>query len=122
MSNMQIHRIAIERAIQLLTAAGCQFAIIDADGGKHGTLEAHAAPRRRPSQFKRGTFVSHFKPFIDAIQAGQAAVIPFGPFAVNEPAKVSLQKAISSHCSSHWGNKTYITHMNAAGVEVLRLE
>ena len=33
-----------------------------------------------------------------------------------------LQKAIASHCSAAWGNKTYITHMNDAGVEVLRVE
>lgn len=119
---MQVQKIAIDRAIALLQAAGCKFAIVDADGGKYGDLLIAEAPKRHRGAFPRGTLVAHFLPHIKDIQPGMAAVVPYGPCAAEKAHRNALQKAIASHCSAAWGHKTYITHMNDAGVEILRVQ
>jgi hypothetical protein len=119
---MEVQKIAISRAISLLRSAKCQFAIIDADGNKHGDLEIATPALRSRGAFPRGTLVAHFLPHIGSMKPGDATVVPYGNFAAEKSHRDSLQKAISSHCSSAWGNKTYITHMNDAGVEVLRVQ
>lgn len=119
---MEVQKIAIDRAIALLSAAKCQFAIIDAAGNRHGTLEIASPALRSRGAFPRGTLVAHFLPHIEHMKPGDAYVVPYGAFAAEKSHRESLQKAISSHCSAAWGNKTYITHMNEKGVEVLRVQ
>ena len=119
---MEVQKIAISRAVALLRSAKCQFAIIDADGNKQGDLEIATQGRRSRGAFPRGTLVAHFLPHIARMKPGDATVVPYGNFAAEKSHRDSLQKAISSHCSAAWGNKTYITHMNDAGVEVLRVQ
>ena len=121
---MEVQRIAIERALRFLNAAGCKYAILEADGTKHGTLEI-AAPketRRRASRFPRGAMLAHYMPFVKDLKAGDAALVPYGDFGVDEDGKSALRGALASWCSATWGNKTYITHNNAQGVELLRVE
>lgn len=119
---MEVQKIAISRAVALLRSAKCQFAIIDADGNKQGDLEIATQGRRSRGAFPRGTLIAHFLPHIENMKPGDAACVPYGRFAAEKSHRDSLQKAISSHCSAAWGNKTYITHMNDKGVEVLRVE
>lgn len=119
---MEVQKLALHRAIAMLNAAKCQFAVIDADGNKYGSLEIATQPQRHRGAFPRGTLVAHFLPHIESMKPGDAKVVPYGSFAAEKAHRDSLQKAISSHCSAAWGNKTYITHMNDAGVEVLRVE
>ena len=119
---MEVQKLALHRAMAMLTAAKCHFAIVDADGNKYGSLEVAAPPKRSRGHFPRGTLVAHFLPHIKDMKPGDATCVPYGMCADAEPLRASLQKAIASHCSVAWGNKTYITHMNDAGVEVLRVE
>jgi len=119
---MEVQKLALHRAIAMLTAAKCQFAIVDADGNKYGALQVAAPPQRKLGAFPRGTLVGHFLPHIKDMKPGDVACVPYGMCADAEPHRAALQKAIASYCSAAWGNKTYITHMNDAGVEVLRVE
>jgi len=41
---MLVQTEALTRALKLLTAAGVQYAVIDAEGVKHGTLEIAVTP------------------------------------------------------------------------------
>ena len=121
---MEVQKIAIERALRFLDATGCKYCILEVDGTKHGTLEVAIAkePSRKPSRFPRGTFLSHYLPFVKNMKPGDSALIPYGHFGADQDGKESLRSALSSHCSATWGNKTYITHNNAQGIELLRVE
>jgi hypothetical protein len=122
---MQVQATALFRALNLLRAAGVQFAVLDHLGVKHGELEiatAPAVPERKARRFRRGSFKSHYFPYIKDMKAGESTVIPFGDFGVDAEAKTALRGSVSSHCSANWGLDTYITHVNDVGVEVLRVE
>ena len=121
---MQVQKEAITRAIRLLTAGGCQFAIIEADGTKHGTLEVQESKTRirAASRFPIGALTSYFQPLIKDMKPGDAKVIPFGQFGADMDAKEGLRSSMASYCSKHWGSKTYLSHINMQGVELLRIE
>lgn len=95
---MEVQRIAIERALRFLNAAGCKYAILEADGTKHGTLEI-ATPKetsRRASRFPRGAMLAHYMPFVKELKAGDAALVPYGDIGVDEDGKSALRGALAS--------------------------
>jgi hypothetical protein len=122
---MEVKKEALSRALKLLVAAGCRYAVIDEAGNKHGDLEIaekKALPLRRALRFERGAMSNHFMPLIKDMTAGQSVVVPYGSFGVDQKGKSALRGSLASYCSAAWGNKTYITHLNERGVEVLRVE
>jgi hypothetical protein len=119
-AGMLVKAEALARAIRLLMAAGCQFAIIDAAGAKHGDLEV-AEPKKRHYKFPRAELLEYHKPFTAKLEAGQTVTVPFGPYDKGED-RESLRSSISGYCSRVWGNKTYLTAMGADGIELLRVE
>lgn len=121
---MNVQKIAIERALRFLNAAGCKYCILEPDGTKHGALEVAApkGPTRQASRFPRGAMLAHYMPFVKDLKAGDAALVPYGDFGADEGSKSALRGALAAWCSAKWGNKTYITHNNAQGVELLRVE
>ena len=50
----QIKQTTLKKAIVLLNAIGAQYAIIDADGKKHGDLEIVEQRKRKPSAYEYG--------------------------------------------------------------------
>ena len=115
---------ALERAIKLLAAAGCKYAIVTADGTKLGTLElATAAPAkpRRQMRFPVGTLKAYYAPYVAKVGPGDAVMIPYGEFS-DQASKDALRAALCGYCSKAWGNKSYISHMNSQGIELLRIE
>lgn len=122
---MQVQTEALQRALKLLDAAGCKFAILTAGGEKLGTLElAEPKPERtrRAPRYPRGTLKAYYEPLVATIQPGACAVVPYGPFDTDADSKSALRAALCSHCSDTWGNGSYISHMNDAGIELLRVE
>lgn len=121
---MEVQKIAIERAVRFLNASGCKYCILEADGTKHGTLEVaeFKEQKRKPSRFGRGAMREHYLTFVKDLNLGSAVIIPYAGFGADEAGKAALRGAVSSWCSAKWGNKTYITHNNAQGVELLRVE
>ena len=122
---MHVQAEAVTRAIRLLTAAGCKFAIVDAAGQKHGDLEVAepvAHKKRAASRFGVGAFKNYYAPLVAAIAPGSCAVVPYGPFDIDKAARDALRASLCSHCSDTWGNGSYISHMNERGIEVLRME
>lgn len=113
---------ALSRALKLLVAAGCEYAVIDAAGTKHGTLEVvDKTTARKPRNHPPGSYLEHHKPLTSAMQAGDSKTVPFGPFSAADD-RESLRSSISAYCSREWGGGTYITAMGADGIEVLRVE
>ncbi len=114
---------ALTRALKLLTAANVQFAVIDAEGVKHGTLEIAVTPppKKRHQNHPRGAFLKHHQAMTSALQPGQSIVVPLGPFDSPDD-RESLRSSITGFCSRTWGNDTYITCATDGGIEVLRVE
>ena len=113
---------ALSRALKLLAAAGCEFAVIDAAGVKHGTLEVvDKSTAKKPRNHPPGSYLEHHKPLTSVMQAGQSQTVPFGPFSAADD-RESLRSSISAYCSREWGSGTYITAMATNGIEVLRVE
>lgn len=121
---MQVKIEALQRALKLLAAAGCKYAIIDADGKKYGELEvAEQKSRTRiPGLHPRGTYKAHFVPMLKDVKPGSMITIPYGQFSGSKKDKDTLRSAVCGWCSNHWGNQTYISHMNETGIELLRVE
>lgn len=121
---MQVQKIALQRALTMLQAAGCTYCVVEADGTKHGTLEVAAAPsaaKRAPGPFPRGAMRDHYLPYLTAVEVGGNTFIPYGNFATTPEGKSALRGAVSSWCSAKWGNQTYLTHMAETGIELVRV-
>lgn len=120
---MQVQTEALSRTLKLLTAANVQFAVIDAEGVKYGTLEI--APKleakRRTYTHPHGALLKHHQAMTSRLAAGESTVVPFGPYTSTDD-RESLRSSISAYCSRTWGNGTYITANTEAGIELLRVE
>lgn len=113
---------AVTRALKLLNAANVQYAVIDAEGVKHGALEIAAkTPPKRHRNHPPGSFLKHHQATTSVIQPGQSVVVPYGPFG-NAEDRESLRSSISAACSRLWGGGTYITAATDVGIELLRVE
>ena len=119
---MSVQAEALSRALKLLAASGVEYAVIDAAGTKHGTLEVvEKAAARKPRNHPPGAYLEYHKPQVCGMQAGQCKLVPFGPFD-SAADRESLRSSLTAWLSRQWGNGTYMTVMNAAGIEVLRVE
>ena len=116
---------ALSRALKMLRASGCAFAVIDFDGVKHGDLQVFTPkppkPRKKPRNHPPGAYLEHHKPTTSAIGPGECRVVPFGPFSSPQD-RESLRSSISAYCSREWGNGSYITAVADHGIEILRIE
>ena len=118
---MTVQKEALNRAVALLKAAQCKYAILTPEGETLGELkiqvEPTPAPRRtRTVKYPNGELKAYYLPLIESMQHGETRVVEPGAFTAEE-----LRSAIAGYCSHTWGNKTYITHIAAKGIELLRL-
>lgn len=117
----QIQQQTLDRAITMLKALNCAFAIIDPDDGRHGALqivEPRQQIKRREMKFPMGTLSAHFKPHLQDLIVGQVGIVPCKPFTAQE-----LMGSLTAYCSKNWGNGSYTCCHNATNdsIEVLRL-
>lgn len=117
---LEIQRKKIESFAKLLTAWGVPYKIQVPDGPDLGDLEVAApvAPRRRsPNKHPLGTVKAYFLPYLEQMQPGGYAEIPFAQF---DPE--SLRGAVAAWCSVNWGKGQSSTSCNRKSgcVEVIR--
>jgi hypothetical protein len=98
----------------MLNACKVQFAIIDSDGRKHGTLEVMAKKKRRPLKYPFGALAKHFAPYIENLKEDQAAEVPCKEYDME-----SMRSAIAGWASSHWGNGSCSTMLDRKSKTVL---
>jgi hypothetical protein len=111
---------ALNKAIKLLVAVGCHYAIVTDEGEvfKNGIEIAQEKERQRaPRKYPYGELTSYYKPLID-FQApiGSVQVISCGNYPPED-----IRGGVSSTLSKAWGKETYITNTTDAGVEILRV-
>lgn len=120
----EVQQKALGQALNLLRAAGVQFAVLLPDGTKHGDL--NIAPPETP----RTRTVSHtFRRFgylevVRAMQAGESKAFPF-PAELNgdKVACGGFASAISSAGINAFGAGNFITARmkDGSGIEALRV-
>lgn len=74
-----IQKAALDKALSYLIAVGCQFAVIDPDGNKHGTLEVFTPkiPGKRNLRYPYGSIAAHLKPFLSQLtELGKETCFP----------------------------------------------
>lgn len=117
---MSTQSIAVSRAIALLNAAQAQYKIITEDGAEYGGLTVVVPKaKKRIHTRPRGELRDYYLPYLINMQAGQTVSVPAGPYELED-----LRGPITSYCSTHWGNGSYITSINRKenAVELLRVE
>ena len=113
----------LDRSLAILRAMDAKFIVVLPDGTQHaqGDLQLavpDARKKRRAPSRPIGTVSAHYKPYIESLQVGQMAEVPYGEFVPE-----SLRGGISAYCNSHWGKGSAVTALHPVKnvVEVLRL-
>ena len=114
-----IQKIALEKILKSLTSLGCQFAVVDPDGVKHGDLEiAKAKGKRKPKKHQYGEMHAYVNPKLAGITAGMVISVPKDKYDIED-----VQSACGYFMRKNYGADSYMT-TQARGkdaVEVLRL-
>lgn len=115
---MSIIDITISRALKMLDAAGCAYAVIKPDGDIVGTLELaiQNARKTRKTRHPRHDFKS--TGYIDKItkmEIGDVVKLDAGKFPVG-----SFRSAISALASTKFGKGSHSTWVNGKIIEIFR--
>lgn len=107
-----IHQVAINRALTLLSAAGCKFKIITAEGDEYGELEVVAPQSRKPVRRDLGHL------YVDKMNK-----LPVGGHLIfDHPEPERLRSALSAKAATMWGNGAAITSREGNRIELLRVQ
>ena len=113
-----VQRTAIDKALKILDAAGCDYWAKAPDGQTFGVLPAMAPPvapprkRRPPINFRQTGYTEALRP----LQVGQVAVLkpPLGATARQ------MYKTVYTFCYTAWGVGNFQIAITKGCVEVLR--
>ena len=111
----------INRAIEMLAAAGAKFKVISPDGAEFGALEVvKHADKKKVFKYKHGTLRDIYIPCLASLKAGEVAQIKV-------PSGIELEDVRGAACawmSTHWGNETYTSGIDKTfnTVEILRVK
>lgn len=111
---MDTKKVAVNRAVQLLIAAGAQFKIIAGDQ-EFGDLQVVHPPKRKSSGID---FASIYKPVLEDMPTGDVrqVVAPSGMDAGR------LRSVICGYVHGKWGAGSCITSVKGQVVEILRVQ
>lgn len=107
---------AVQRAIRMLAAANCRYAVIDSQGQRYGQLEVHERSRSRRQLRPYGQLRDHCRPYLTNVAVGEAVKIPLGRFTARE-----LRSSITAWLTVNWGLSTYTSFCTDTHVEILRI-
>jgi len=110
-----LHTKALNQTVALLSGMGFNFAIIDLDGVKHGTLEVFVKPKKEFVQ----SFKEYVSPILENLQVGELIAVPFNEYDGGE-----LQSNICARAFTRWGDRSVMTAIKRDKkiIEVLRLK
>ena len=113
-----IQQQTLKKALSLLDAVGATYAVIDSDGGKHGTLEVVEPKKRKRSDRPYGALSKFATEVIGHLKVGE--VVEIGTDVYDHE---TVRGAITSWACNRWGNGTLTTAYNkdTKKIEALRV-
>lgn len=115
----QIQEQALKRAIAVLDAMKCSYAIIDPLGNKHGLLAVKEPTVRNGGRVHpHGERSSYVRSFLSSMQVGDVIDVPFGKYDA-----LDVQSSSTSASHKMWGKGSVTTTINRpkAVVEIMRI-
>jgi len=114
----EVQQVSLKKAITMLAAIGCKFAIVNPDGNKHGTLEITEKTdrKRAKSEFRRGEVHDYYIQFIENMNVGEVAEIPAGKFGVER-----IRGSVCSWFVRNRGKGSANTFVTKDTVQVMRI-
>jgi hypothetical protein len=94
-----IEKASLPKIISMLNACKVQFAIIDSDGTKHGSLAVVERKSRRALKYPMGTLTNFFVPLIENLKADESAEVRCKDYDIE-----SMRSSIAAWTSKRWGN------------------
>lgn len=116
-----VQKVAIEKAISLLNAAGAEFRIVAPDGKSYGALKIS---KKKSKVFinKRGTFSAIYKDAMDKAQIGDVVKLAYADLGSDDKRmKAGLRSSASAYASTKWGAGTYTSTVQDGVIEFLRV-
>ena len=116
-----VKNVAVERALLLLNASKCKYAIITQDGKEIVNGVELAKPTgnrtRSPSMYKYGELSGYCRKAmpLDA-EISSVHLVPFNGYE-----KLVLRRALCAWLTNHWGKDSYISNVREDGIEILRI-
>ena len=122
----EVHKKAIDDAMSRLKAVGCAFKIVTPVNSEiihdpNKVLDKRKQTVNRADlPYAYGDLKRHYLPYIENLQVGQVAQIPYSeslPYT-------ALQSSLAAYLSKEWGNGSYTTATNKSTqmLEVLRIK
>ena len=107
----------LQRALNLMTAMGCQYKIITPEGESFGDLVVEQPKKRKRNlDGKFGDMAAYYKPLVNLEMAvGDVIEIPVNGFR-----KEAMRAGICSYLIKHWGKGTYTTMYSNECIQVMR--
>lgn len=117
----QVKQITLEKALRLLKSVGCQYAVIDPDGNKHGDLavaEEKKKPKTRTGTWKHGEVAALIRSKISDMGIGDVVCIEY-----NDENIGAVQSTTGPMMQGMYGKGNYTTSLNRGQghLEVLRV-
>ena len=112
---------ALVQALLTLQALGCSYKILTADGKllEQGVVDDGKTKRHRRADREYGSLAAYYKPFIENLQVGETAIIPFNPEFQPE----DLRSSVTARMASSWGKGSYTTMFDKhKNLEIFRIK
>lgn len=109
---------SLQRALAMLNATGCRYAVIDYNGDKYGSLEVvDPTPKKYENMFGKGELRSLIAESVGDIEFGGVAFVPCSEDRVER-----VRCGIHNYFTELFGAGSYTTHRIQDGVEVMRIK
>jgi len=114
----EIENKVLNKAIQMLNALKCDYAIVDSDGNTHGELRIQPSKAKRPLRYPYGSITKHIRPYLEGAKVGDIIRIPIKPFD-----KETIAGSTASLCCKLWGIGHHTAGLSTDGsyVEVFKI-
>jgi len=114
MTEMEQH--AITRAIKILKALKCEFAVITPTGEKHGDLVITQPTKKFVHKYK-GIY-KHINQYVETLNVGQEAEVPCADFPPN-----IVQSRTCNWFAKRYGKGSVLTHQKSENntISVIRI-
>jgi hypothetical protein len=114
----EIENKVLNRALQMLDAIKCEYAVVDADGNQHGELKIQPAKGRRDMKYAWGALTNHIRPLVQDMKIGDVVKVPIAPFDLE-----AVQGSVASCCYKLWGRGAHTAALtkDRLYIEVLKL-